>query len=371
MPSLYRSAAVSVCALIFSGAAVPQQKPQETPTFTSTRTEVIVPVTVTDDRGKFVTDLQAKDFRILDEGKPQKIEFFSHAERQPIVVGFLLDLSNANRIHWKRFQDAAKELVWNLLPGDKRYSGYLITYSNDAQVAVNTTWDADKITSRIDKLKPGGGAALYDAIYKACTTRELVKGEPFEPRRIIIVIGDGHDTASSKTLNQVIELAQRSQATIYGVSTMAFGFGNEDKENLERLAVETGGHVEYPLNEKLYKDTSGYLSNPQDAGNYALTVGTGAYEAAILKGIIETVAGVSGEITTQYVLRYVPDFDPEGKSRPYRRIKVDIPALPNVKLHHRPGYWAPGSGPMPTAAPAPEAPAAAADKSLLPANSQK
>src|SRR5512133_2252378 len=288
MSSLHRCAAVSICALIFAGAAIPQQKPQETPTFTVGRPEVIVPVTVTDDRGKFVTDLQAKDFRILDEGKPQRIEFFSHAERQPIVVGFLLDLSNSNAIHWKRFQDAAKELVWNLLPGDKRYSGYLITYSNDAQVAVNTTWDADKITSRIDKLKPGGGAALFDAIHKACTTRELVKGEPYEPRRIIIVIGDGHDTASSKTLHQVVELAQRNQATIYGVSTMAFGFGNEDKDTLERLATETGGHVEYPLNE-LYKKTTGYLSNPQDAGNYAMTVGTGAYEAEVLSGIIKAI----------------------------------------------------------------------------------
>jgi Mg-chelatase subunit ChlD len=349
----YRFAAVSACAFLFLGRAVPQQ--QEVPTISVTRTEVLVPVTVTDDKGKFVTDLTARDFRILDEGKPQRIEFFSHAERQPIVVGFLLDLSNSNRIHWKRFQEAAKELVWNLLPGDKRYSGYLITYSNDAQVAVNTTWDADKITSRIDKLKPGGGAALFDAIYKACTTRELVKGEPYEPRRIIIVIGDGHDTASSKTLNQVIELAQRSQATIYGVSTMAFGFANEDRGTLERLAEETGGHVEYPLNEKLYKDTSGYLSNPQDAGNYALTVGTGAYEAAILKGIIDAIAGVSGEITTQYVLRYVPDLDPEEKPKSFRKIKVEIPALPNVKLHHRPGYWAVAAPGSAAAASAPSA----------------
>src|SRR5690242_11068129 len=158
MSLLHRFAAVSACAIWMSGLAIPQQQPQpvkpaagqeQLPSFTTTSTEVIVPVTVTDDRGKFVTDLQAKDFRILDEGKPQKIEFFSHAEKQPIVVGFLLDLSSTNRIHWKRFQESAKELVWNLLPGDKKYSGYLITYGNDAEVAVNTTSDAEKITARI------------------------------------------------------------------------------------------------------------------------------------------------------------------------------------------------------------------------------
>jgi VWFA-related protein len=90
--------------------------------------EVIVPVTVTDDKGRFVSNLDAKDFRILDEGRPQRIQFFSHDQKQPIVVGFLIDLSNNTRVHWKTYQDAILELVWNLLPGDKRYTGYLITY---------------------------------------------------------------------------------------------------------------------------------------------------------------------------------------------------------------------------------------------------
>ena len=68
---------------------------------------------------------------------------------------------------------------------------------------------------------------------------------------------------------------------------------------------------------------------------YRLCVITGAFGGREL----EAVAGVSGEITTQYVLRYVPDVDPEAKTKIFRKIKVDIPGLPNVKLHHRPGYW--------------------------------
>ena len=88
--------------------------------------EVIVPVTVTDEKGRFVSDLDQKDFRIFDEGKEQRIEFFTRERSQPVVVGFLMDLSNASRLHWKNYQDAAIELVLNLLPGDKKYSGYLI-----------------------------------------------------------------------------------------------------------------------------------------------------------------------------------------------------------------------------------------------------
>ncbi|HEY2013201.1 MAG TPA: VWA domain-containing protein [Bryobacteraceae bacterium] len=335
--------AVSLCGLLLSIPAVPQsaqQAPQgQQPDIRVSVNEVIVPVTVTDDKGRFVSNLEAKDFRVLDEGRPQRISFFSHDQRQPIVVGFLVDLSNNSKIHWKTYQDAIREMVWNLLPGDKRYSGYLVTYGNEAEVAVNTTSDGEKLADKVLKMKPGGGSALFDAIYKACTNRSLIQGEPYEPRRILIVIGDGHDNASKKTLDEVLELAQRNLVTIYGMSTMAFGFGNEDRDVLERLTTETGGHVEYPLNTGLYKDVSGYLSNPSDAGNYALTVGTGGYAAEISRGIITAIGGISGEITTQYVLRYNPDVDPDGKQKVFRKIRVEVPQYPSVKIHARVGYF--------------------------------
>ena len=345
MLSVRRFTAASVYALVLTLPAIPQQtQPPQTPPLTkfgSETTEVIVPVTVTDDHGKFVSNLEAKDFRVLDEGRPQKLQFFSHNERQPIVVGFLVDMSNNSKIHWKTYEESILELVWNLLPGDKRYSGYLIGYSNDAELLVNTTSDSDKIADKVRKMKPGGGAALYDAIYKACTTRELVKGEPYEPRRIIIIIGDGHNNSGTHVLPEVLELAQRNLVTIYSISTQAFGFANEDRDVLETLSVKTGGHVEYPLLNP-YKDVSGYLSQPSDAGNYALTVGTGGYAAAIAKSIFDTVRSISGEITTQYVLRFTPDFDPEAKPKLFRKIKVEIPELPNVKISAKEGYYPKG-----------------------------
>jgi VWFA-related protein len=310
--------------------------------------EVIVPVTVTDQKGRFVSNLTAKDFRVLDEGKPQRLEFFSHDQRQPVVIGFLLDMSNNTRIHWKKYQDSVMELVWNLLPGDKKYTGYLISYANDAELAVNTTWDGDKITDKIRDLRPGGGAALFDAIYQACTRRELVAGEPFEPRRVIVIVGDGHDSASKKTLDEVIELAQRSLVTVYAMSTMAFGFDNPDQAVLERLASETGGKVEYPL-QNIYKDTAvgTYFCNPSDEGCYAFTVGTGGYEAAISKSIINSVGSISGDVTTQYVLRYIPDVGPDDKPRQFRRIKVEVD-VPDVIIRARKGYYpagVPGANP--------------------------
>src|SRR6185312_12361888 len=299
--------------------------------------EVIMPVTVTDEKGRFVSNLDQKDFEVFDEGKPQLIRYFSRERSQPVVVGFLFDMSNSTRLHWKEYQDAAIELVLTLLPDpdSKKFSGYLISYSNEPELLVNTTSDSEHIVERIKKMKPGGGSSLYDAIYMACTSRNLVKGEPSEPLRVLVIIGDGHDNASKKTLAQALEVAQRNLVTIYGISTAAFGFVTPDEQNLVKLCEETGGRVESPLN-KVYGDVSGYLSIPRDEGNYALSVGTGAYASELANGMFRAISDITGEITTQYILRYIPDV-PENK-KTFRNVRVAVD-LPNVRVRTRKGYY--------------------------------
>jgi VWFA-related protein len=299
--------------------------------------EVIVPVTVTDDKGRFVSNLAKSDFKLFDENKEQKIDFFSHEQSQPIVIGFLIDTSNGMKIHWDKYKEAASELMLNLLPGDKKYSGYLITYGNTPELVADTSSDSEKMVDKMRKIKPAGGAALFDAIYMACTSRKTVIGEPYEPRRVVVVIGDGHDTASKKSLKEVIEIAQRNLVTVYAMSSVAFGFHTDGEENLTQLTSETGGKIEMPLN-SVYKDISGYLSRPSDAGNYAIEVGTGGYTAEISSSIFRSVASLSGEITTQYVIRYNPDVGPGSESKQFRHIKVAV-NLPGVELRYRNGYY--------------------------------
>ena len=323
---------IGVCAQTPPPASSSQAQP---PPIKVQVNEVIVPVTVTDEKGRFVSDLDKSDFRIYDEGKEQNIRFFTRERNQPVVVGFLMDMSNASRLQWNHYQDAAIELALNLLPGDKKFSGYLISYSNDAELTVNTTNDPEPIVEKLRKMKPGGGAALYDAIWLACTSRKLVEGEPIEPRRILVIIGDGHDNASKHTLNEVLEVAQRNLVTIYGVSTVAFGFNSSEEKNLTRLAEETGGRVEYPL-QGVYNDVSGYLSVPSDEGNYALKVGTGGYASALANGMFKAIANVAGEITTQYILRYIPEGTESNKQ--FRGINVKV-NLANVKVRARRGYY--------------------------------
>jgi len=298
--------------------------------------EVIVPVTVTDEKGRFVSDLDEKDFTIFDQGKEQTIQFFTRERSQPVVVGFLVDVSNASRLHWKNYLDAAIELVQNLVPGDNpKYSGYLISFASDAELLQDTTTDPEPMVQKLNKLKPSGGSSLYDAIYMACTSRKLIQGEPIEPRRVLVIISDGHDNSSKKTIDQAVEIAQRNLVTIYGVSTVGFGFASDDEQNLVRLAEETGGRVLYPL-QGVYKDVSGYLSVPSDDGNYALAVGTGGYASALANGLYRSVEAVAGEVSTQYIIRYIPDSIDDKKQ--FRNIVVKV-NLANVKVRARKGYY--------------------------------
>jgi len=296
----------------------------------------VVPVTVTDEKGKFVSDLEQSDFKIFDQGKEQTIRYFNRERNQRVVVGFLVDLSNQSRGQWKSLQEATIELVLTLLPGDKKYAGYLIGFGNEAELMVNTTPDPDPIVQKLGKISPSGGSAFYDAVYMACTSRKLVEGEPVDPRRVIVVIGDGHDNASTHTLDQVIELAQRYQVTINAMSTDAYGFTSDSGKNLERMTRETGGRVEYPLM-NVYKDVSGFLSQPSDEGNYQLKVGTGGYTAAILGSIYKSIANIAGEITMQYVLRFVPNEVDETRVR--RSIEVKVVGIPNVIVKARQYYY--------------------------------
>lgn len=315
------------------------QDPIKDGTIKVTVNDVIVPVTVTDDKGRFISNLVKEDFHLFDENREQKIGFFSHSQEQPVVIGFLLDQSNGMKIHWaKYYQQAIIELLLQLLPIDKRYSGYLITYGNTAELISDTSTDSEKMVEKVRKMKPAGGSALFDAVYMACTSRKTIKGEPYEPRRVIIVIGDGHDTSSKKTLKEIIEIAQRNLVTIYALSTMSFGFHQDSEDDLSMLTDQTGGRVVTPLS-NAYKDISGYLSTPSDDGNYALAVGTGGYTAETSSAIFRAIADLSGEITQQYVMRYTPDVAEKGSDRQFRRIRVTIPTLPQATLRYRSGYY--------------------------------
>jgi len=333
----FTATAAAALFLVSFPLCLAQAPKEDQTTFKLDVNEVIVPVTVTDEQGRFISNLEKKDFHIFEENKPQEIRTFTRDKNQPVVIGFLLDLSSTSQVHWESFQNAATELIQHLITGDPKYSGYLISYGSEAEISVNTTFESDALVDKVTKLQPGGGSALYDAIFLACGSHKLMKGEPIEPRRIMIIIGDGHDNASQHSLAQTIQVAQRNLVTIYGISTQAFGSSKQGDEALQKLAIETGGRVVYPLGD-VYRDTDGFLSHPATwgSGNYSMNVGTGNYASAIDAKLKEGVADITGEVTSQYLIFFVSN---NSKDKPYRNLKVTVD-LPNVRVRARKGYYA-------------------------------
>ena len=151
-----------------------------------------------------------------------------------------------------------------------------------------------------------------------------------------MIIGDGHDNASSKSFDEVLELAQRNQVTVFGISTTAYGFGSEGETKLEKLCFETGGRVWYPL-QNVYKDVAGYLQVPSDEGNYVYKVGTGGYASSKAQAFFKAIADLTGEVTTQYILRFTPTEQDSNRVVRELNVKVSLPdVIVSAKRHYFP-----------------------------------
>ena len=305
---------------------------------------VNIPITVTDKEGRFVSDLEQKHFEIYEDGQPVEIRYFTPSTSQDlkprIRVGFLIDLSNTARLYYKNYRDSIGDLAYLLVPEGGKNEGFLVGYHPEVDQLVDYTRDPYDIAEAMEKLKHGGGSAMLDAVYMACHDKLL--SSPYqgvdEPRKILVVVGDGHDNASNHTLDEVIFEAQRQQVTIYSISTVAWGFHEKEEKALYRLAKETGGMVGTPMQD-VHTDVAGYLSKPQDAGNYQYEVGTGLYARAQLAALYKAILGVSGNVMGQYILGFTP-LTPFSDPT-YRKLngKVVVPA--GIDIHARAGYYPP------------------------------
>lgn len=334
------------CQLLLSLAllAVPLVAQEQT-TFQTDVNVVNISVTVTDQDGRFIVDLDQDDFIINEDGKRVQIRYFTKSteeeKKPPIRVGFLVDLSNTARLYYKTYRDSIGDLAYLMVPEGGENQGFLLGYHTEVDTLVDYTKDPYDIASRMEKLKHGGGSSLLGAVHQACSDKLL--SSPYkgvdEPRKIIVIVGDGHDNASKVSIDQAVQSCQQQQVTIYAVSTEAWGFEESEEKNLHTLARETGGLVVQPM-QKVHKDINGYLSKPQDAGNYQYEVGTGLYARAQLEALYRGILDVAGQVKSQYIIGYTPA-TPFTDSK-YRKISVnvDLGEAP-VEVHARTGYYPP------------------------------
>ena len=209
--------------------------------------EVNVVFTVTDKRGHFVKDLTQNDFRVYDDNKPAaSIRSFSRETNLPLRVGLLIDASNSVRDRFKFEQEAAIEFL-NQIIRPRYDKAFVIGFDTTPEVTQDFTDDTEALSHGVRMLRPGGGTAMYDAIYFACRDKLMQGQGTGATRRAIILLSDGEDNQSRVSREEAVEMAQRAEVIIYAISTNTSGLKLRGDKVLEHFADETGGKAFFPF----------------------------------------------------------------------------------------------------------------------------
>ena len=220
--------------------------PQDTaPTIVIQVNEVNLIFTVTDKHGRFITGLQRQDFGLLDNGRdPEQVLRFSQQTNLPLRVGIMLDTSSSIRQRFQFEQDSAIEFLLQILHLNDRafVEGFDIT----TDVTQGFTNNIDLLNTGIRKLRPGGGTALYDALYKTCRDQMLTLQERGAVRRALILVSDGDDNYSRAEESDAIKMCQRADTIVYSISTNVSPSRDHGDDVLKQISDATGGQAFYP-----------------------------------------------------------------------------------------------------------------------------
>ena len=274
-------------------------------------TNVSLPVTVSDKNGRFEVNLKETDFEVFEDKTLQTIISFKPQSNLPLDVAMLMDTSNSVKPKLKFEKDAAYSFLETVLQS-RQDRALFATFDSQVELHQDLTNRLDLLTKAIDKIKAHGATKMYDAIYSVCE-QKMMSPAVAGRRRVMVVITDGEDTESERTLQESIEIAQRTETTVYVISTKSGGFfgvqagmvdRREDKE-LKRLAEETGGR---------------------------------AFFTAEVIELEKSLTQITRELRNQYMIAYEPtnnNFD--GKER---RIEVKLPKHKGLKVRTKTGYKA-------------------------------
>jgi len=291
-------------------AAQAQSPPGRVAVFKSGVDVVNLAVTVTDAKGRFITDLAELDFEVLEEGVRQPLSIFTR-EDLPVSLAVLLDTSASMETKLPQAQSAAVRFVKTLQPADE---AQVIQFSQRAEVLQDFTSDKGLLETAIRGTRASGDTALYTAIYVALKDLDRRHRDGEMRRRAVVVLTDGEDTASSITDDQVIDLARRTGIGIYGVAL----YGSEPPPPSRAISPE--------------QSTFFFSTLGRETGGQAHFLKT----ASQLEGVYDRLAQ---ELRSQYGLGYVPT-NP-ARDGGWRHVTVRTPSRLNLDVRHKLGYFAP------------------------------
>src|SRR5205085_10897166 len=229
---------------------LPQQqqpaRPDELSVITVGVTRVSLLFTVTDRRGRFVTDLTKADFDVIESKKSQIIQEFTAESDLPLRLGILIDTSNSIRDRFKFEQEAAISFINGVIRTNQD-RGMVVSFDTKAELVADLQTDTEKLVTAVRNLRPGGGTAMYDAIYFACRDKLSQDQPKHKFRRAIVLVSDGDDNQSRFTRDQSLEMAQKADVVVYAISTNISRIESDGDKVLKYLTQETGGRAFFPF----------------------------------------------------------------------------------------------------------------------------
>jgi Ca-activated chloride channel homolog len=286
--------------------APPRTEEDKTTTIRRTVNEVNVVFTVTDRHGRYVKDLKRDDFKVIDDNKPAaEIRSFSRQTNLPLEVGLLVDASNSVRDRFKFEQESAVEFL-NETIRPKYDKAFVVGFDVTPEVTQDFTDNTEALSIGVRALRPGGGTAMYDALYFACRDKLLKTQHNTAMRRAIVLLTDGEDNQSHVSREEAIDMAQRAEVIVYTISTNISGSPGHGDKVLERISEATGGRAFFPFQ---------------------------------LTDVANAFAQIQDELRSQYALSYKPaDLMADGR---YHTIEIMAQNHKGLRVRSRHGYFAP------------------------------
>jgi Ca-activated chloride channel family protein len=261
--------------------------------------------TVSDKKGRFITDLTKDDFEVFESKKSQEIIEFSAESDLPLRLAILIDTSNSIRERFRFQQEAAIAFVDGTVR-PRQDKALVVSFDTAAELVTDLTDEVRVLEKAIQGLRPGGGTSMYDAIFFACRDK-LMQDQPlYKFRRAMVVLSDGEDNQSRYTRDQALEMAQKADVTIYTISTNITRIETEGDKVLRYFAAETGGQVFFP------------------------------FKASDLNQSFENIAN---ELRHQYNIFYRPD--PLRTDGLYHSVDIRVKGHKDMIVRARKGYYAP------------------------------
>jgi VWFA-related protein len=267
-------------------------------------TRVNMLYTVTDRKGRFVTNLTKDDFEVIDSKKPQSILEFSAESDLPLRLGILIDTSNSIRERFKFEQDAAIEFLNNTIHANQDRA-MLVSFDTKAELVSDLIGDTEKLATSIRSLRPGGGTALYDAIFFACRDKLSQDQPKHKFRRAIVIVSDGDDNQSQYTRDQALEMAQKADVVLYAISTNISKIESDGDKVLKYFAAETGGKAFFPFK---------------------------------VEDLEQSFENIANELRHQYNIAYKPE--PLKTDGLFHTVELRVKSRKDLVVHVRKGYYA-------------------------------